>query len=61
MFVEVPISNYNAILGLPWLETVIPDINYINKTIQPRSNSLNSKILPDSYSLIDNASNEIDI
>ncbi|KAI0991519.1 hypothetical protein K3495_g16668, partial [Podosphaera aphanis] len=35
-FVEAPIKTYTAILGLPWLETVNPDINWINKTVKPR-------------------------
>ncbi|KAI1000332.1 hypothetical protein K3495_g7866 [Podosphaera aphanis] len=30
-FVEAPISSHDAILGLPWLESVNPDINWITK------------------------------
>lgn len=37
-FVEAPINTHSAILGLPWLEKVNPDIDWKHKTIRPRAN-----------------------
>ncbi|KAI1005275.1 hypothetical protein K3495_g2941 [Podosphaera aphanis] len=38
-FVEAPIKNHDAILGLPWLKSVNPDIDLITKTIRKRQSS----------------------
>lgn len=35
-FVEAPIKSHDVILGLPWLERVNPDIDWISKTICQR-------------------------
>ncbi|KAI0998192.1 hypothetical protein K3495_g10001 [Podosphaera aphanis] len=35
-FVEAPIKSHQVILGLPWLESVNPDIDWISKTIRHR-------------------------
>ncbi|KAI0996256.1 hypothetical protein K3495_g11923 [Podosphaera aphanis] len=35
-FVEAPIQSHDVILGIPWLETVHPDINWTTKTLQQR-------------------------
>ncbi|KAI0993215.1 hypothetical protein K3495_g14969 [Podosphaera aphanis] len=41
-FVEAPIKNHDAILGLPWLESVNPHIDWTTKTIWKRQSPPNS-------------------
>ena len=38
-FLVAPIGIHSVILGMPWLETVNPDINWILKTVKLRSDS----------------------
>ena len=40
-FTVFPLSKYDAILGMPWLEKHNPQINFKNKTVQFQSNNNN--------------------
>ncbi|KAF5201367.1 hypothetical protein FRX31_009046, partial [Thalictrum thalictroides] len=35
-FVEVPIESHEVILGIPWLETVNPNIDWVTKSVSSR-------------------------
>ncbi|KAI0990992.1 hypothetical protein K3495_g17195, partial [Podosphaera aphanis] len=43
-FVEAPIKPHQVILGLPWLESVNPDIDWISKTVRHRPSGYTSPI-----------------